>query len=83
MKEKNILKSLKDDKYYYGHCEKLSERLKYHNGGKVRSTKSRRPFVVHYSEIYESKSEAAKREFFFKSIVGYQWLKENYYNNEE
>ena len=70
-----ILKSLKDGGYYYGHCEYLEKRLKNHNAGKVRSTKSRRPLIVHYSEQYSSKTEAAKREYFFKTIEGYNYLK--------
>ena len=70
-----ILKGLKDDGYYYGHCEERETRLKRHNTGKVRSTKSRRPFILHYAEKYSTKSEAAKREYFFKSIDGYKQLK--------
>ncbi len=72
-----ILKSLKDNKYYYGYCEYLDIRLTIHNAGKVRSTKSRRPFEIHYSESFVTKTEAIKRENFFKSIDGYNWLKQN------
>ncbi|MDA9555692.1 GIY-YIG nuclease family protein [Pelobium sp.] len=72
-----ILKSAKDGKYYYGSCEDLEKRLTMHNGGKVRSTKSRIPFIVIYKEVYETRSEAQKREYYFKSIDGYIWLKEN------
>jgi len=52
-------------------------RLKNHNLGKVGSTKSRTPFELIYFEEYETKSEASKREYFFKSIAGYTWLKNN------
>ena len=72
-----ILKSLKDNRYYYGHTENIEKRLNEHNRGKVKSTKSRRPFVLHYFESFGSKSEAAKRELFFKSIDGYVYLKNN------
>jgi putative endonuclease len=71
-----ILKSLKDGKYYYGSCQDLENRLLEHNGGKVKATKLRVPFVLHYFEKFESRSEAYKREMFFKSIDGYRWLKE-------
>ena len=70
-----ILKSEKDNGFYYGHCQNLQQRLLTHNLGKVRSTKSRRPFIIHYFETFETKSEAAKREYYFKSIDGYNWLK--------
>ena len=71
-----ILKSLKDGRYYYGSTGDLTKRLKAHNAGKVRSTKSRRPWKIHYTESFASKSEALKRERFFKSPAGYGWLKD-------
>ena len=72
-----ILKSLIDNKFYYGHCANLISRLKNHNAGKVRSTKGRRPLLIHYFETFPSKSEACQRELFFKSIAGYEFLRKN------
>ncbi|MBL4735157.1 MAG: GIY-YIG nuclease family protein [Flavobacteriales bacterium] len=72
-----ILRSQKDNKYYYGSCQNIKERLKSHNAGKVRSTKGRRPFVVWHAEEFASRGEAVRRELFFKSIDGYNWLKNN------
>ena len=71
-----ILRSEKDNGYYFGHCHDLESRLKRHNRGMVRSTKSRIPFSVHYTEIFNTKSEAYQREMFFKSFEGRQWLKQ-------
>ncbi|RMG68742.1 MAG: nuclease, partial [Calditrichaeota bacterium] len=42
-----ILKSLKDEGYYYGSTADLEQRLRSHNAGKVRSTKHRRPWKIH------------------------------------
>jgi len=70
------LKSLKDNRYYYGSCKNLSKRLENHNSCKVKATKYRIPFVIHYFEKLETRSKAYKREMFFKSIEGYKWLKE-------
>ncbi len=72
-----ILKSEKTGRYYYGATSNLENRLKAHNSGKVKSTKSGRPWNIHYFENFESKSEALQRERFFKSIEGYRFLKEN------
>ena len=72
-----ILKSLKDGKYYYGSTSNLENRLKFHNKGRVKATKARIPLILHYSERYKTRSEAVKRELFFKSIDGYNWLKDN------
>ncbi len=70
-----ILKSEKDGTYYYGHSKDLKNRLIRHNSGRVRSTKNKKPWVIHYTEEYDTKSEANKREMFFKSIEGYNFLK--------
>jgi len=66
-----ILKSSKDNRYY----ENLEVRLAQHNAGRVKATKSRRPFVLHYYEEFPTKLEANRRELFFKSIDGYLFLK--------
>ncbi len=70
-----ILKSLYDGTYYYGSTKDIHRRLSIHNKGKVRYTKGRRPWKLHYSEEYETYSEAFRRERFFKSIEGYRFLK--------
>ncbi len=70
-----ILKSRKDNKHYYGSTSNLEARLKTHNSGKVRYTKGHRPYEIIYHEEFNSRSEAMKRERFFKTIDGYNWLK--------
>ena len=71
-----VLKSLKDGTYYYGSTNNIDKRLEEHNKGKMRYTKGRMPWKLHYFEQYPSRSEAMKREQFFKSIGGYVYLKE-------
>ena len=70
-----ILKSLKDDGYYYGHTADIENRVMKHNTKKVRSTKSRTPFVLHYFEIFQTKSEAYLKELYFKSADGKIYLR--------
>ena len=43
-----ILKSLKDHTYYYGSTEKIEDRIKTHNSGKVKYTKGHLPYELHY-----------------------------------
>ena len=71
-----ILQSKANQRFYYGSTQDLDQRLKAHNSGKVRSTKAHRPWAVYYVEEFETKSEAFKREQFFKSIEGYNWLRD-------
>jgi putative endonuclease len=70
-----ILKSVKDCGYYYGSTSNLEKRLETHNAGKVRSTKGRRPWKIHYYKKFEFRTDAVKRELFFKTFDGYNWLK--------
>jgi putative endonuclease len=70
-----IIISDKTGSYYYGHCNDLDARLKCHTLGKVRPTKSKRPWKVLYYEEFHAKSEAYKRELYFKSRRGYKFLK--------
>jgi putative endonuclease len=72
-----IIKSRKDNTYYYGSTNNLEKRLYIHNLGKVKYTKGHRPWLLHYSERFEKRSDAVQRELFFKSIDGYNWLKQN------
>jgi putative endonuclease len=69
-----ILKSQKDNGYYFGHTKNMDSRLEKHNLKLVRSTKARAPFELHYYEHFETKSEAFRREMFFKSIEGRSYL---------
>ena len=70
-----ILKSESHGTFYYGQCEDLDRRLNQHNKGRVRYTKGRMPWKLHYFEVFKTRSEAAQREVFFKSIDGYKYLK--------
>ena len=69
-----ILLSERDGRYYYGSTADLNKRLKAYNAGRVRSTRHRRPLILHYTENCETKAEAIKRERFFKSLLGNIWL---------
>ena len=71
-----IIKSLKDLGYYYGHSQDPEKRLAEHNSKKVKSTKHRITFILHYVETFDSKSLAYRQEMFFKSAEGKKYLKE-------
>lgn len=63
-----ILKSLNYNRYYIGHSANTEKRLLEHNAGKVRSTKSYRPWKIIYFEIKSNKKEAYAREMQIKSF---------------
>ena len=72
-----ILRSQKDNTFYYGSTADLKARIAVHNSGKVRYTKGHRPYLLHYYEKFETRSQAMEREKYFKSISGYNWLRSN------
>ena len=65
-----ILQSQKEGKYYIGSTSSVEARLAYHNCGRQRSTKSRIPFILVYSEAFISKVDAEHREKQIKSYKG-------------
>lgn len=65
-----ILKSLKDERYYIGQTDNLEKRLLQHKGGRVKSTRFRRPFVLVKKETFAARGEARKRENYLKKLKG-------------
>jgi putative endonuclease len=57
-----IIKSIQEDWYYVGLSKNILRRLKEHNDGKVRSTRSRRPYKLIYKETFKTRLEARIRE---------------------
>jgi len=57
-----ILKSQKDGSYYIGHTQDLDSSLERHNQGRVKYTKSKKPWELAYLEEYPDRSSAMARE---------------------
>lgn len=53
----------------------LEERIQRHNSGREKTTRAYRPFELIYSEDQPTREEARKREKYFKSGVGKEFLK--------
>ena len=63
-----FLQSLHNNKIYVGSTSiQPKERLKQHNEGTNQFTKANRPFKLVYYEEYLCKSDARKRELFYKT----------------
>jgi len=60
---------------YVGLTSNLKRRLDEHNSGKNRSTKPYRPFEILYTEECVDRIEARKKEKYFKSGAGREFLK--------
>ncbi|ADC88489.1 GIY-YIG nuclease family protein [Staphylococcus lugdunensis] len=65
----------KDHSLYTGYARDVEARIKQHNLGKgAKYTKARRPVVLVYQEMYDTKSEALKREYEIKQLSRKQKL---------
>ena len=70
-----VLLSEKDNAFYVGFTKDLKERFKEHQGGKVPSTKKRRPLKLIYYEACLNEIDAIKREKYFKTGFERRFLK--------
>ena len=70
-----ILLSEKDKNFYVGFRNDIKERIKDHQSGKVKSTKSRLPVKLIFHESYLNKYDALRRERYLKTSKGRTTLK--------
>jgi putative endonuclease len=70
-----ILKSEKDGKRYIGSTSNVDFRFTQHQNGLVTLTKNRRPLALVHQERFQTKTEAHKRELFYKTGKGREYLK--------
>ena len=70
-----VLRSLKDGRLYKGCTNDIDRRLAEHNAGHTKSTSGFRPWEVAYFEKFETEKEARKRELYFKTGAGREFLK--------
>lgn len=61
------LKSLKDNKYYFGQTDNVTKRVNEHNQGEVRSTKHRMPLTLIGYKTFETRNEARWTEYNIKN----------------
>lgn len=73
MKHYCYLVRCSDDTFYCGYTNNLDKRIAAHNNGKgAKYTKCRRPVTLVYSEVYDNKSDAMKREWQIKQLTRQQ-----------
>ena len=73
-----FLKSTKNNDLYIGSAEDLAIRINLHNAGKVKSTQFYKPWQLLDFEVYNSRSEAVRRERFLKTGQQKELLRKRY-----
>jgi putative endonuclease len=69
------IRSLKVNRIYIGLTENIERRVKEHNNGLTKSTQFYRPWELFYSEKFEDRLSARKKEKYLKSGCGREFLK--------
>ena len=69
------LKSTTRNYIYVGMTADINDRLRRHNSGYEKTTRSYRPFDLIYLEQFESRKEARVKEKYLKSGVGKEYLR--------
>ncbi len=69
-----VLRSQTTGRFYIGHTENLIKRIFEHNNNRTPSIKNRGPWELFYSEAYETRSAAAKRERQIKKMKSRKFI---------
>jgi putative endonuclease len=69
-----VLFSQKTGRRYTGSCQDLVERVHYHNDGHVKSTRHGIRWQVIYAEQFATRTDAVRRERYFKTGIGREEL---------
>jgi len=70
-----VIESIKNDELYIGFTKDLKQRIKQHNEGLNKSTRSYRPWKLVFYEAYINEKDAARREKYLKISQGSRLLK--------
>lgn len=70
-----VLLSLSDGLLYIGYTSNLERRISEHQQGNSKSTSCRRPLKLVFYECYLSKTDAMRREKYFKTGPGKRVLR--------
>ena len=69
-----VLLSLKNGTLYKGSTDNIEKRIATHNAGKVKYSSKHLPWEVVIYEEFNSRTDAVKREKWYKTGVGREWI---------
>ncbi len=71
------------DQYYVGHSSDLTDRLFRHNNSGSKATKKANDWKIVYTESYETRSEATRRESEIKKKKSRKYIEQLLVNSKE
>lgn len=61
--------------FYYGYFEDLEKVLEMHNSNQIAPTKDRGPWVMMFSECFETRMKAIRQVSFYRSVKGQRFMR--------
>ena len=61
--------------FYYGYFENIEKVLEMHNSGQIPLTRGKGPWVLMFSESFDTKVRAIRQSVFYRSVKGQRFLK--------
>ncbi len=71
-----ILQSLKDFSFYVGQCDDLDRRMSKNFDGFINYISGKRPLRLRYFEVFQTRTEALKREKEIKKMKSRKYMEE-------
>lgn len=70
-----VIYSRESGAFYYGYFENLEKALEIHNSNKISVTQGRGPWVLMFSESFDTRLRAIRQASFYRSVKGQRFLK--------
>ncbi len=61
--------------FYYGYFEDLEKVLEMHNANEIAPTQGRGPWVLMFSESFDTRMRAIRQASFYRSVKGQRFMK--------
>jgi putative endonuclease len=70
-----VIYSQESGAFYYGYFDNLEKVLLMHNSNQILPTKDRGPWVLMYSESFETRLRAIRQVSFYRSVKGQRFMR--------
>lgn len=70
-----VIYSQESGDFYYGYFDDLEKVLEMHNQNQIAPTKGKGPWVLMFSESYDTRMRAIRQSSFYRSVKGQRFLR--------
>jgi putative endonuclease len=70
-----VIYSPESGQFYYGYFDDLEKALEMHNTDQIPPTKGNGPFVLMFSETFDTRLRAIRQSRFYRSVKGQRFIK--------